>query len=196
MSVSPPIGVGVDVILRGAEFLSHCFKDLRSSGLTAGVFHVEAKYWTAKDRWEVIEVNPRMGGSLINASIEILTGESMLDLWVASLTLPDERLDGFRARLADASQLGRLGDRTAIKGTVFLSKYGKKGATVDSISFDPQVRRPDILKVHVDAGTTLDDSDRAICLMDALWEVDPRIVAQEADFLDRHAAERFHVTYR
>lgn len=196
MSVSPPFGVSGDVILRGAEFLSHCFKELRTSGLTAGVFHVEAKYWTAEDRWEVIEINPRMGGSFINASVEIITGESMLDLWVESLILPDERLDDFRARLADASQLGSLEDPVSLKGTVFLSKYGKKGATVDSISFDPQVRLPDILKIHVDAGTTLDDSDRAISLMDALWEVDPRILAQEADILDRQAAEGFHVTYR
>lgn len=206
MSISPPIGVGGDVILRGAEFLSRCFKELRSSGLTAGVFHVEVKYWTAKDRWEVIEINPRMGGSLINASVEILTGESMLDLWVESLILPDERLGDFRARLVGASRLGGLEGATAPKGTIFLSRYGKKGATVDSISFDPQVRRPDIVKIHVDAGTTLDDSDRAICLMDALWEVDPRILAlsredprifaQEADLLDRQATERFHVTYR
>jgi biotin carboxylase len=196
MSVSPPVTVGDDIIRRGTEFLSQCFKELRSSGLTAGVFHVEAKYWTARDRWEIIEINPRMGGSLINASVEILTGESVLSLWVESLTLPDEALDDFRARLAKASQLEGLQCPAGRKGTVFLSKYGKKGATVDSISFDPQARPPDILKIHVSAGTTLDDSDRAICLMDALWEVDPRILAQEADFLNQQAVERFHVTYR
>lgn len=221
MSVSPPAGVGADVIERGAEFLAHCFKELRSRGLTAGVFHVEAKYWTARDRWEVIEINPRMGGSLINASVEILTGEPVLDLWVESLVLPGERMDGFRARLAGASQLASLanpanpasrgapgapGTPRALKGTVFLSMYGRKGATVDSIGFDPRAEPPAIVKIHVEPGTKLDDSDRGICLMDALWEVDRETLerwrgdrtalAREADRLYQHATEGFHVSYR
>jgi biotin carboxylase len=196
MSVSPPSSVTQEVLLRGADFVSHCFAELKGLGLTAGAFHVEAKYWADRDRWEIIEINPRLGGSLINASVQALTGESILELWMESLTLADSELDTFRARLKQVSQLEALRNGTATKATVFLSKYGKRGKVIESIYFEPVVRKPQILKVHVSPGTKLDDSDRAICLMDALWEVDTENLAAEIDLLDRQATEHFHVQYR
>jgi biotin carboxylase len=196
MSISPPTSVSHSVLLRGAQFVTLCFTELKEQGLTAGAFHVEAKYWVARDRWEIIEINPRMGGSLINASVQALTGESILDLWTESLILADFWRDEFRTRLKKASQLESLRDGTASKATVFLSKYGEKGRTIDSISFDAGEREPQILKLHVKAGTKLDDSDRAICLMDALWEVDSENLAAETEILERLATERFHVQYR
>jgi biotin carboxylase len=54
-------------------------------GLQPGAFHVEMKYWQARWRWEIIEVNPRLGGSLIHASTERATGVSLLSLWLRSL---------------------------------------------------------------------------------------------------------------
>lgn len=196
MSVSPPTSVDRDALASGAEFVSRCLAELGELGLTAGAFHVEAKYWPARDRWEIIEINPRMGGSLIIESVKALTGESILELWIESLVLPDSRRNAFRTRLEETSQLNSLRGGTVSKATVFLSKYGKKGETIDSIHFDPQSRKPRILKMHVEAGTKLDDSDRAICLMDALWEVDSKNLTGEVDSLDRHATENFHVQYR
>lgn len=196
MSVSPPYSVSREVLLQGADFVSRCFAELKGFGLTAGAFHVEAKYWAVRDRWEIIEINPRLGGSLINASVEALTGESILHLWMESLVLADSQLDVFRTRLKQASQLEALRSGRASKATVFLSKYGKRGEIIDSIHFEPVVRKPQILKVHVTPGTKLDDSDRAICLMDALWEVDTEDLAAEIDLLDRQATEHFHVQYR
>lgn len=196
MSVSPPNSVSAEALMRGAAFVSRCFVELKELGLTAGAFHVEAKYWVARDRWEIIEINPRMGGSLIDASVRALTGESILGLWMESLLLADSERDDFRARLTQASQLESLRNGTAAKATVFLSKYGEKGRTVDSIHFDPEARKPQIVNLHVTAGTRLDDSDRAICLMDALWEVATENLAAEIEFLDRQAAKDFHVQYR
>lgn len=196
MSVSPPSSVSREVIMQGADFVSHCFAELKGLGLTAGAFHVEAKYWAVRDRWEIIEINPRLGGSLINASVEALTGESILDLWMESLVLADSQLDLFRTRLKRTSQLEALRNGSASKATVFLSKYGKRGRTIESIHFEPVVRKPQILKIHVTPGTKLDDSDRAICLIDALWEVDTEDLAAEIDILDRQATEHFHVQYR
>jgi biotin carboxylase len=196
MSISPPVGVSREVLLRGAEFVSRCFAELKATGLTAGAFHVEAKYWVDRDRWEIIEINPRIGGSLINASVAALTGESVLGLWLESLVLPDSQWEAFHRRLTRVSQLESLKDGTATRATVFLSKYGEKGRTIDSIGFDPGPRRPDVLSLHVQEGTTLDASDRAICLMDALWEVDAANLAAEVELLDRYATEHFHVGYR
>lgn len=196
MSVSPPTSVDREALAAGAGFVSRCLTELGELGLTAGAFHVEAKYWPARDRWEIIEINPRMGGSLIIESVRALTGESILELWMESLVLPDSRRSAFGTRMEETSQLNAPPGGAAARATVFLSKYGKKGETIDSIRFDPPSREPHVLKMHVKAGTKLDDSDRAICLMDALWEVDSSDLVGEVDFLDRHATENFHVKYR
>jgi len=193
MSISPPISVDRAVVMAGADFVTRCLAEV---GVTRGAFHVEAKYWTSKARWEIVEINPRMGGSLINASVKSVTGTSILDLWVDSLlTRGDAEADELRRRLQRISQLSSLRFGTASRATVFLSKYGTKGRTIESIAFQPS-RKPDIVKIHVEAGTTLEDSDRAICLMDALWEVDYAALSDEVEFLDRHATEHFHVQYR
>lgn len=196
MSVSPPTSVDRELLLEGADFVSRCFAELKEYGLTAGAFHVEVKYWEARKRWEIIEINPRMGGSLIDASVQALTGSSLLDLWTESLLLPDGEQDAFHARLTRASQLEALRRGAVTKATVFLSKYGEKGRTVESLRFAPPTRPPRILKLHVEPGTRLDASDRAICLMDALWDVSAEDLDAEVAFLDRHATEHFHVRYR
>ncbi|MBO0820780.1 MAG: ATP-grasp domain-containing protein, partial [Nocardiopsaceae bacterium] len=194
MSVSPPSSVSREAVLRGADFVARCLGELTGLGL-AGVFHVEAKYWEARDRWEIIEINPRMGGSLISDSVEALTGESMLELWMTALALTPAGEPALRARLERASQLRSLRDGGPALATVFLSKYGRKGAVVESIDFSP-TRPPRVVKMHASAGTVLDHSDRAICLLDAMWTVDSRELAREIDFLDGHATEHFHVAYR
>jgi hypothetical protein len=192
MSISPPTSVNRDVVLAGADFITRCLAEV---GVTKGAFHVEAKYWTSKARWEIVEINPRMGGSLINASVKSVTGSSILDLWVdALLAREDADTDELRGRLQRISQLTSLRSGTASRATVFLSKYGMKGRTVQSIAFQPS-RKPDIVKMHAEAGTKLEDSDRAICLMDALWEVDCAALSDEVEFLDRDATEHFHVEY-
>jgi biotin carboxylase len=196
MSVSPPASLDPELVLDGADHVTRCLTSLADRGAVAGVFHIEAKYWESRKRWEIIEINPRMGGSLINASVQTVTGHSLLDLWAESLLLPEGERDAFHDRLTRASQVEAL--RTGVPGraTVFLSKYGEKGRTVDTIRFEPPTRPPRILRVHVAEGTELDSSDRGICLMDALWDVAPDDLDAETDFLDRHAAEHFHVSYR
>jgi hypothetical protein len=194
MSISPPISIDSEVLLAGAQFVSACLSALE---LDDGAFHVEAKYWTAKRRWEIIEINPRMGGSLINASVKAVTGSSMLELWIDSLLAKsDSDLARLKGRLGEVSQLETLRQGTTSKATVFLSKYGAKGRTVESIGFSPPERKPAILKMHVEQGTELENSDRALCLMDALWQVDYADLAKEVDVLDRLANEHFLVEYR
>jgi hypothetical protein len=193
MSISPPISVPCEIVLAGAAFVSRC---LAAVGVTAGAFHIEAKYWTKKKRWEIVEINPRMGGSLINASVQSITGTSILELWIDTLLARGDEKENLSKRLREVSQLPSLRDGTASKATVFLSKYGSKGRTIESIRFAPENRKPDILKVHVEPGTKLDDSDRALCLMDALWRVDYADLPGEVARLDQHANENFHVEYR
>ncbi|MFE2940794.1 acetyl-CoA carboxylase biotin carboxylase subunit family protein [Streptomyces sp. NPDC059255] len=196
MSVSPPVSLDPELVLEGADYVTCCLESLARQGLTAGVFHIEVKYWESRKRWEIIEINPRMGGSLINASVETVTGYSLLDLWTETLLLPDAERDAFHDRLTRASQLEALRTGAPTRAAVFLSKYGEKGRTVDTIRFEPPTRPPRILRVHVAEGTELDASDRGICLMDALWDVAADDLDAETAFLDRHATEHFHVRYR
>ncbi len=196
MSVSPPVTLPTEVLLRGVDFVTSCFRELKSVGITAGAYHVEAKYWIEHDRWEIIEINPRPGGSLIDASARVVTGESILNLWVTSLLASGPERQQLRERVQRASQIDRLRAGTATRGSLFLSKYGEKGRTVDEISFDSDDRPPHVLRLHARAGTVIADSDRAICLMDALWEVAAQDLASEIDRLDDHSTRRFRVRYR
>jgi hypothetical protein len=195
MSISPPVCIDAGTVLDGARFVSEC---LSAIGLAAGAFHIEAKYWTDRNRWEIVEINPRMGGSLINASVQAVTGCSMLELWLDTLLLDDEASrDRLRQRLLDVSQVEALREGRARKATVFLSKYGEKGRTVEAIEFaPPDGMKPEILNIHVERGTELEHSDRAICLMDALWQVDGADLRNEVERLDRLAGEHFRVEYR
>ncbi|MCG8417954.1 MAG: ATP-grasp domain-containing protein [Proteobacteria bacterium] len=193
MSISPPLTLNSSALMLGAEFVTTCLKTV---GLTAGAFHIEAKYWTREDRWEIIEINPRMGGSLINGSVKALTGCCMLELWLSSLLAAPEEEAGLAERLRQISQLESMKTSTPSKATVFLSKYGEQGKTIDSISFEPGSPEPSIAKVHVVPGTQLPDSSRMICLMDALWQVDYSDLRDEVGRLERHATEHFHVAYR
>ncbi len=194
MSISPPIAIGPAEVIAGADFVARCLSELE---LTAGAFHVEAKYWVSKKRWEIIEVNPRMGGSLIGASTKAVTGGgSILELWVDSLLARGDDVNRIKSRLAQLSQVDLLRKGQASRATVFLTKYGEKGRTIASIRFAPETNKPAILKLHAEAGTTLDDSDRALYLMDALWQVEYADLREQVDALDRHATENFHVHYR
>jgi hypothetical protein len=193
MSISPPIGLPDTTLLDGVTFVSDC---LTAIGLTSGAFHVEMKYWQAKQRWEIIEINPRMGGSLINASTERVTGMSILELWLDSLLLrDDEALAAFHACVDNVSQIGVPATRDNDRATVFLSKYGARGKTVESIRYDDHEPAPNLLHIHVKPGTVLADSDRAICVMDALWEVSRTDLARSVDLLERLSDEHFHISY-
>jgi hypothetical protein len=193
MSVTPPTSLDRDTVVAGARFVSRC---LTALGLDAGAFHVEAKHWTRRKRWEIIEINPRMGGSLINASVKTVTDSSILELWLDSLLVKGDGEKRLAERLRQVSQLAALERGTVAKAAVFLSKYGEKGKTVESIRFAPEGRAPQILKIHVEKGTVLENSDRAICLLDALWPVEYASLPSEVDLLDRLANDGFRVEYR
>ena len=193
MSVSPPLSIDQEAISEGAAFVTKCFEVV---GLTAGAFHVEAKYWEHRQRWEIIEINPRMGGSLINASVATITGASILDLWIRSLILKDEELPALLETLERCSQViapDKNGKRPA---SLFISKYGEKGRIIDSIEFSPVARPPATYKLHEKPGCTLANSDRALCLLDALWEVDRSRLNDEVNAITELVDQQFKVIYR
>ena len=180
-----------------AAFIADCFAAV---GLTTGAFHVEVKYWESRKRWEIIEINPRMGGSLICASVAAITGASVFDLWIRSMLADAADLPALHEHLRQCSQIaptgrnGRMnGDRAA---TLFISKYVEKGRVIDSIAFTPDDRPPAVFKLHEKAGSTLADSNRALCLMDAMWEVDGSQLSDEIAKISSFVESNFHIQYR
>ncbi|AOK28268.1 MULTISPECIES: ATP-grasp domain-containing protein [Burkholderia] len=193
MSISPPVSLSRDSLLDGARFVCDC---LTRIGLTQGAYHVEMKYWEAKRRWEIIEINPRMGGSLINASTERVTGVSMLEMWLRSLLLKDDAERAmFHAFIDRVSQLARLDDPAERRATLFVSKYGEKGRTIKTIEYEAAGQPPDLLELHGKPGLKLEDSDRAICVMDALWVVDKHALTQSIDVLEHESDTHFRISY-
>jgi predicted ATP-grasp superfamily ATP-dependent carboligase len=193
MSVSPPLSIDQEAVSEGAAFITKCFE---VAGLTAGAFHVEAKYWQSRRRWEIIEINPRMGGSLINASVATITGASILDLWIRSLILEDEELPVLLESLERCSQVITPETNGKRPASLFISKYGEKGRVIDSIEFSPTDRPPAIYKLHEKPGRTLANSDRALCLLDALWEVDRSRLNDEVIAITELVDQQFKVSYR
>ena len=193
MSVSPPLSIDQEAISEGAAFITKCFEVV---GLTAGAFHVEVKYWENRQRWEIIEINPRMGGSLINASVATITGASILDLWIRSLVLKDEELPALLETLERCSQVIAPDKSVKRPASLFISKYGEKGRVIDSIEFSPLDRPPAVYKLHEKPGRTLANSDRALCLLDALWEVDGSRLRDEVIAITELVDQQFKVSYR
>lgn len=78
-SISPPINLSEKHINQLSSWILDVFNSL---GLNFGCFHVEAKLNFNNDIWEIVEINPRVGGSFISLSVEISTGKSMLQHWI------------------------------------------------------------------------------------------------------------------
>ncbi len=78
---SPPTSLSQQQCAQGIQWIKQLTEYL---ALRWGCFHIEAKY--DGSRWDLIEVNPRVGGSLISHSVQAMTqGKSMLELWLDML---------------------------------------------------------------------------------------------------------------
>ncbi len=75
---TPPASLDQAQIAAGLHWLKNV---LGCMDLKWGCYHVEARF--TGQHWDLIEINPRVGGSLISHSVEAVTaGHSMLSLWL------------------------------------------------------------------------------------------------------------------
>ncbi|MCW7539594.1 ATP-grasp domain-containing protein [Aquabacterium sp. A7-Y] len=154
---------------------------LAALGLAEGCYHIETRYHPESEHWDVIEVNARMGGALINQSIGVFTGGlSMLQLWVKTVCSRTRlERDAMHALLASLRESTRRRDGSLVQGTVFLSRYGERNRVLERISLEAVPRPPDIYDIPVREGSRLPDSERGIFLLNALWKVDIADIAEE-----------------
>jgi hypothetical protein len=158
--VSPPLKITGAEISAGLNHLSRCFKILN---LNTGMFHVEAKCHLG--RWEVIEINPRLGGALIKESLRILNpGLCPLVLWIASLV-------SFGDKTTLTRLLSRIRPRSK-DATFFRVYFGIPGRKIKSLKTSTGDPKPELLRISAQAGLSLPVSSREIFLGQALWKLD------------------------
>jgi predicted ATP-grasp superfamily ATP-dependent carboligase len=137
-------------------------------GVEDGCFHLEAKLTTG-GKWEIIEINPRVGGSLISKSVEQFTGGyCILRLWLGALVA-----DKVEHALHPKDILGKLsvsGSKPSPSGkaTFFRVYYCDKGV-IESIKENPVPVPACFAQQIAKAGDRYDSDNKENFLGQALW---------------------------
>ena len=184
---SPPVSLSKDVVDEGKRFLERCFASL---DLTTGCFHVEAKYNWRNQRWEIIEINPRVGGAFIKESVRAMCGDlDLLEMWVRLLVAKSP---------SDERQLARrLLQRTPkrARATFFRVFFGKPGQAIRSIRALSMKPEPKLVRISAAVGVTLPLSSREIFLGQALWSWKRQPSFEALTHLKRLSSSLMEVTY-
>ncbi|MCY7294566.1 ATP-grasp domain-containing protein [Alteromonas sp. a30] len=191
----PAPNLSDDEQLSGEQFVANCLKTLL---LDQGAYHIETRYDRASQTWNIIEINARMGGALINQSVEVFTGQySFLELWVMSLIAdtPEQR-SAFQQTLSALQESLRRKEQTITKAAVFISQYGEPGRTISRLSTEGLHHQPDICEIAVEEGATLPESTRGIFILNALWEVDVNNINNALDSLYTMLEEELILEYK
>lgn len=163
VDVSPSLTLETKQLLDGSGFVARCLQALE---LYEGAFHVEARFDENVKRWEIIEVNPRIGGGFINHSVkEITEGISILDAWLAVLirqsTVPWISLDHFKKLQNNFSQ--------PKNATIGHYVFGEPSKTLRSIELKEGIPEPKILNTIAKVGDTLPELSREIQVIEGMW---------------------------
>ncbi|WP_394830048.1 ATP-grasp domain-containing protein [Pendulispora rubella] len=161
-----------------------------------GCFHVEARYH--ESRWDLIEVNPRVGGSLISHSVKAMTGTyGMLDLWLDTLlshTGDDESArNDFRTRLKAISFT--TDGASPVSNATFFRVYFAKQGTIKEIALREQPTTPVVSHILLKAGDTIDSTSREVFLGQLLWKLPLEERAQQLPHLLRTSEEAIEIHY-
>ncbi len=178
--VSPPVSADRAALEEGECFIGACFAEL---GLRTGCYHVEAKLDPRSGRWEIIEINPRVGGAFINASTAAqLGGPCLLELWLETF-LPGRALPS--------------NDPTRpIEETFFRVYFGEPGREIARVDRSDGDRAPATLRMMVSPGARLPKSSREIFLAQALWRGRPGELTRNVQEMIRISKEAIRFQYQ
>ncbi|WP_155629944.1 ATP-grasp domain-containing protein [Burkholderia stagnalis] len=182
---SPPVSIAAHQCAAGIAWLGSVFAHL---ALGWGCFHVEARF--DGTRWDLIEINPRVGGSLISPSVKALTGDAnLLDLWLGVLLDPDGA-HGRLARLAYAAD----GHAPGSNATFFRVYFASPGR-IEEIRLNPLPREPIVTQVLLKPGDEIDPASREVFLGQLLWSMSRAERDAELDTLLATSADAIAVHY-
>lgn len=174
---SPPFSISPCDVAAGIEWVRAVFGHF---GLEWGCFHVEARF--DGDHWDLIEINPRIGGSLISHSVRALNGEaSVLDLWLGLLLEhspvrsngPGD--DAASSAEAFETRLERIGFSAegipSTNNATFFRVYFARPGRIDEIVVRPLSREPALKQILLKAGDEVGVSSREVFLGQILWKM-------------------------
>ncbi|WP_432088444.1 ATP-grasp domain-containing protein [Streptomyces sp. bgisy095] len=164
--MSPPTSLTREDLAAGLRWVSSVLDVL---DLDWGCFHVEARH--APSGWDLIEVNPRVGGSLISPSVGALTGgPDLLDLWLDSL-LAAHRPAAFLEELKSLSFTPDGAPRGS--GATFFRVFFASPGTIREIRLnDDLLLRPVLSHVLLEPGDVVERASREVFLGQVLWSMD------------------------
>lgn len=183
---SPPVSIAALHCAQGIAWLRSVFARL---AIDWGCFHVEARF--DGTRWDLIEINPRVGGSLISPSVKALTGDTnLLDLWLHVLL----DADGAHASLSRLAYTGE-GETPSPNATFFRVYFASPGR-IDEIRINALPRAPVVTQVLLEAGDEVDPASREVFLGQLLWSMTRAERDAELDALLVASADAIAVRYR
>ncbi|MBU9216796.1 ATP-grasp domain-containing protein [Burkholderia gladioli] len=155
-----------------------------------GCFHIEARF--DGERWDLIEVNPRVGGSLISRSVLALNGRaSVLDLWLDQL-LSQQDGKASPPYLDTLETLSYRDDGSApTDQATFFRVYFALPGRIERIDVEPSDPLPIVTQVLLKAGDEIEPAAREVFLGQILWQLPrarrdrelPRLLEQTAGTL-------------
>lgn len=173
---SPPHSIDREGTAAGIAWIRALFAHL---GLDWGCFHVEARFDGA--RWDLIEINPRVGGSLISHSVKALNGDhGVLELWVDLLLAHAPVRGDFQSNVIDpASYLARLralsfkddGILETPMATFFRVYFAKPGR-IAHVGVRDMERKPIVSHILLKEGDEIAYAAREVFLGQLLWKLD------------------------
>ncbi len=189
LCVSPPVSLTKRNTDRGMRFVGEC---LKAMGLDRGLFHVEAKWDPAMDRWELIEINPRVGGALIKESVnQRHRGISLLGLWIETLLVHDASEMSILLKKLEKLEME---SRNSEVRTLFRVFFGTPGKVIGKIGPSSH-SKPDILKIHFRPGQPIPHAEREVFLGQALWSFPRRLRKDEIQTFTETSKKALEIEY-
>ncbi|NML33060.1 ATP-grasp domain-containing protein [Paraburkholderia sp. G-4-1-8] len=164
---SPPVSIDAYSCATGIEWIARVFGEL---GLRWGCFHVEARHDGV--RWDLIEINPRVGGCLISPSVKALNGlSSVLELWldllIVSATTDLAALNEFERGIADLAY--RTDGSPATGYATFFRAYFARPGKIEFVGLRNIEPAPIVSQVFLKAGDEITQSSREVFLGQLMW---------------------------
>ncbi|WP_447794606.1 MULTISPECIES: ATP-grasp domain-containing protein [Pseudomonas] len=190
---TPPVSLDQAQIAAGLHWLDDV---LGCMELKWGCYHVEARF--TGQHWDLIEINPRVGGSLISHSVEAVTqGYSMLSLWLDLLLASQDdarQRENFVQRLA---QYGWRADGTSAQSlATFFRVYFARPGTLRSVTLNELPLAPVVKHILLKEGDVIPAHAREVFLGQLLWTFDRAGQASELERLVSISATALDIQYR
>jgi predicted ATP-grasp superfamily ATP-dependent carboligase len=164
--VSPPVHLNERQIRDAQAWVAQLFDHLQ---LHWGCYHLEARCHNG--HWEVIEINPRVGGALISPSVKVLTqGISMTQLWLNNLLYqqPEQQMQQ-KAYLAIFDVGTDTYQPTPVSS--YFRVYFAEPGRIRSIHQAPCCLEPELVQVSLQPGTEVVERAREVFLGQILWAI-------------------------